>query len=247
MKTAFKLILLLALLVYLCFAFTRFSNTGSDATCEGVHVIVADSTHAGFITADEVLKILDEAHIDPVGKPMKDIVSKAIEDTLLKNSFVREATCYKTPANKVNILVEQRLPLMRIMADNGDDYYLDENGFAMDAQGYVANLVVATGDFDRDFARHNLVKIGRFLRNDPVWDDQIEQIYVNQNLTIDLVPRVGNHVVHLGDTDSLSLKMRNLAAFYQKAMPQVGWNKYKEVNIADVKQIVCTKDDKHKR
>jgi len=153
MKTAFKLILLLALLVYLCFAFTRFSNTGSDATCEGVHVIVADSTHAGFITADEVLKILDEAHIDPVGKPMKDIVSKAIEDTLLKNSFVREATCYKTPANKVNILVEQRLPLMRIMADNGDDYYLDENGFAMDAQGYAANLVVATGDFDRDFAR----------------------------------------------------------------------------------------------
>ena len=37
-------------------------------------------------------------------------------------------------------------------------------------------------------------------------------------IEIDLIPRVGNHVIHLGTTENLEGKLRNLEAFYDKVL-----------------------------
>jgi cell division protein FtsQ len=78
-----------------------------------------------------------------------------------------------------------------------------------------------------------------YINNDNFWSAQIDQIYVDNNNQIDLIPRVGNHVIHLGTTENTEGKLRNLAVFYDKVLPEVGWNKYSLINLEYKNQIVC--------
>ena len=66
---------------------------------------------------------------------------------------------------------------MRIIS-NGEDYYLDSRGRKLKPAGYVADMVVATGNISSKFAQQHLVAMGRFLRDDAFWNNQIEQINV---------------------------------------------------------------------
>jgi cell division protein FtsQ len=70
---------------------------------------------------------------------------------------------------------------------------------------------------------------------------QIEQLFVNDKADIELIPRVGNQRIVLGSADSLEVKMRNLLAFYKQAMPKVGWDTYKTINVKYTNQVVCVK------
>ena len=244
MKNALKLLFLLGILIYLVFAFTKFTREGDNSECVGVDIAISDSTHSGFITPSETERILKGSKEYPVGKKMKDINSKKIENELKKNPFIKDAICYKTPASRIHVLVSQRLPLLRVKADNGDDYYVDNRGFVMEPMGYVADLAVVTGNVDKQFTQKKLLQLGLFLQRSDFWNDQVEQIHVGPMQEIDLIPRVGDHVIHLGKPDSIQKKMRNLMAFYEKVLPEVGWNKYSEINIEHTNQIICTKRGK---
>ena len=246
MKTVFKILFILALAAYLIFAFAKFTSSGNRAKCEGITVVITDSAHAGFITASEAEGILQKARIHPVGEQMDKISTKKIEDVLKKNPFIKDAVCYKTPDRHVNLIINQRLPLLRIMADNGEDYYIDEYGYSMAPMGYVADLAVATGNIDKNFAKKNLVKLGKFLRDNNFWNNQVEQINVMEDHSVELVPRVGNQMIDLGSCDSLEVKFRNLKAFYENAMPQVGWNKYSRLNLEHTNQVIGTKRENNK-
>lgn len=240
-KTFVKLILLAGIIVYLCFAFVEFTTHGDTTVCKQVCFSIADSSHAGFITTDEADHLLRQSGLYPVGREMKQIDGVAIERALRRNSFIDSVSCYKSPGGVVNVLILQRLPLLRVKADNGDDYYIDNKGNVMNPQGYSADLVVATGNISKTFAKKQLVQLGRFLRDDPFWNDQIEQIYVTSQQHIQMVPRVGSHIINFGTTDSISQKFRNLYTFYEKVLPEVGWNKYAEISVEHVSQIVGRK------
>lgn len=241
MKTLVKIVLLVALAVYMVFAFADFSRHGDNTVCSSVNYTIADSLHAGFITVEEADRLLRASGLYPVGRTLDQVDGLAIERALRRNSYIDSVSCYKSPNGVVNVLIEQRLPLLRVLSDNGDDYYMDQKGNLMTPQGYVADLIVATGHIDRKYARSELLKLGRFLHADPFWNAQVEQIHVLPNRHLRLVPRVGGHTIEFGTADSISQKFRNLYTFYEKVLPQVGWNKYTEISVEHVTQIVGKK------
>lgn len=241
MKTIFKLCLLVAIIIYLVVAFVKFAASEDHTTCTKVNFTIADSTHAGFITADEADRLLRQSAVYPIGREMSEVDGTKIETTLRKNTFIDSVSCYKSPNGELNVIIMQRLPLMRIISDRGDDYYIDAKGNTMAPQGYVADLIVATGHIDRRYARRELTKIGTFLRDNSFWNNQIEQIDVSADHKLTLVPRVGGHLIEFGTTDSIPRKFRNLYAFYQKVLPVVGWNKYGSLSIEHVTQVVATR------
>jgi cell division protein FtsQ len=85
--------------------------------------------------------------------------------------------------------------------------------------------------------------MAQFIKADTLWDNQIEQLYVDTKGDIEMVPRVGDHKIILGDADSLQTKFRNLLIFYKKAMPKVGWGTYKTINLKYANQVVCEKNN----
>ncbi len=243
MKLLFKLFLLVGIAAYLVFAFITFPDLGSNAVCNDVRITIADSTQAGFITAAEAKQILHKAQLYPKGKLMDSVNNHSIEQALLKNTFIREVECYKSANGCFNILITQRLPLVRVLTET-DDYYLDANGKIMPAGIYKANIVVATGSIEKS-DRQSLLSIGAFLADEPFWNKQIEQINVQPDKNIELIPRVGEQIIFLGKATDLKRKFRNLKIFYERVMPEVGWNKYASLNLAYGNQVICKKHKAH--
>ena len=241
MKTVLKLLLLLGLIVYLVFAFTRFNKPDETTVCKAVNVTIKDSSRAGFITADEVRRLLKNSKLYPVGRTVGDVNGEAIERILEKNPFIAEAICYKSPDGDVNISVEQRLPVMRIIADNGDNYFIDGKGGIMPRLDYAADVVVATGHISKQYAQRHLVRLGRHLQSDPFWNDQTQQINIDRRGNMEIIPRVGDHVLYLGKPVDLQKKLNHLRAFYEQAMNTVGWNKYSRISAEFSNQIICTR------
>lgn len=235
-------IVMLLLVAYLIVAVTAFNNKSSKNTCTDMELAIKDTAYAGFITKNELKVILENKGIYPVGKKMNRISTKSLERELSKHPLIDKAECYKTPSGKIYVEVTQRIPILRVMAANGENYYVDNKGTVMPPEAKcIAHLPIVTGSVEKWFAIKELYKFGVFLQNNPFWDAQIEQINIVPGNTIELVPRVGNHLVYLGKLENFEEKLARLKVFYEKGLNQVGWNKYSRISLEFGNQIICTK------
>ena len=247
MKYVIRLLLLFLSLAYIVFVTVRYSRAEDTRACTALQIDILDSAQATFISKDGIENMLQKYRLYPVGQPMNTISPFKIEHTIESDSFIRRAICSITPGCRIRLAVIQRIPLLRVMADNGEDYYIDDAGTRMEARGYEADLPVATGTVTPDFARKKLKTLGNFLRNDTFWDGQVEQIVVKPNGEVDLIMRIGDQIVHFGKIEDVSIKFRNLYAFYTDIMPKVGWYKYSEISVAYDGRIICKRRKIHKK
>ncbi len=173
MKTLLNLLLLVGVGIYLVFTFTRIAGWSDTTKCTVLNVIIADSAHAGFITADEVKRLLVKSGQNPIGQEMDKINGEKIEETLLRNSFIKQAKCYKTPGGSVNVQIAQRLPILRIKDNKGNDYYIDNNGRIMQSQNYSADLPVATGEVGKAQLKNILLPLAQYAHDNAFANDLI--------------------------------------------------------------------------
>lgn len=243
-KRIFILSILIVFASYLVVAVTALNGKPKDVACTGMELSIEDDINYGFIDSVEIGKILKKKGLNPKGKRLGDINVRELETALSQNPFIREAECYITSGGKIGIDIYQRIPLMRIMSSNGDDYYIDHEGKIMSVLGKSVHVAIATGFIDRKFAQNKLYELGKFIQNDPFWKAQVEQINVTTKQEFEIVPRVGDHILFLGKGGDYQEKFRKLRIFYNEALNQVGWNKYERISIEFNNQIICTKKEK---
>ena len=232
----------MVLAVYLVLAITAFNCPDeSSNVCREVNIHIEDGSVKGFLDQEEIKTLLQRARCYPVGDQMSNVDVRVIEEQLQKNPFVKNAQCYKTQTGHVNITVDQRLPVIRVKADNGDDYYVDAHGNIMPNTHFASNLVVATGAIHQKYAQKVLKDIGCYLLQTPLWGNQVEQLNVLADGSIEMVPRVGDHIVYLGSPSNLERKLTRLEKFYKYGLSKVGWNKYSYINVEFDNQIICKK------
>ena len=242
-RIVMKIIVATVLLGYIIFAFLKEKDWTNTKPCERLAICIKDSSLANFVSENDVLTILDNHHLNPMGVPMANVNSHSIEQALATHQFILESQCYKTADNVVHVDVLQRLPVMRIMSNNGDNYFIDAKGHKMPKVKYPADVVVATGSISSKYASKYLASIGSVLRNDEFWNSQVEQLNVLEDGTIEMMPRVGNHIVYFGLPTGFPNKLKKLKTFYAKVLNQVGWNKYSRINMEYGNQIICTKTE----
>jgi len=220
--------------------------------CTDVKIIIPGADN--FIEREEIDEILKQDQGVLLGRNLENINIHQIEKKLQSNPYIGFAKVYVDMDGILHIEVKQRQPIIRILNENGQDYYIDNDGLKMPiSSNFTANVLVATGHITEVFGSRidtlhtqlgrDLYKTAQYIKKDTLWDSQIEQIVVDQKNDITLIPRVGDQRIILGNADSLEKKMKNLLLFYKKAMPQVGWDTYKTINIKYTNQIVCEKRD----
>lgn len=256
MKRYIIIILDIIIAGYIVFAVTSFNNPKRLVTkCTKVEIDIADETTYGFLDAKEIKAILERKGIYPMGRRLDDISPRNIESILNHSPFVSTAQCHKTIDGHVVITVTQRSPLVRIKSERGDDYYLDENGGIMPNSKYVSDLIIVTGEVSRTFARRYISILARVIMADDFWRNNIVQINVQHDLGIEIVPRVGDHIVFLGYlplsakqserdeevTVFVREKLKRLRNFYRYGLSVAGWNKYQRIDIQYDNQIICKK------
>lgn len=240
-KTAVVLIDI-ALVVYLVLSITVLNHPDEqNSVCNEVKIDIRDGAVQGFLNADEIKAQLQHSKLYPLGDPMNQVNSRLIEEALLQNPFVDKAQCYKTQSGRIHITLTQRLPVIRVMAENGDDYYVDTHGNIMPNTRYASDLVVVTGAVTKPYARKVLTRVGNFLIHNRVWYSQVEQLHVLSDGSVEMIPRVGDHVVYLGKPVGLAQKLDRLEKFYRYGLSKAGWNKYSYINLEFDNQIICKK------
>lgn len=223
----------------------------SSLKCRDVKVFLPGQFN--FIERDEVDRILMENGGAMLGMDMNDINIHKLENALKANPFIEFAKVYADMTGVIHVQIRQREPVLRIVNMANLHFYIDGNGNKIPlSDNYTAKVLVASGLIEEDFSgrvdtlktkmARDLFNTALYIRRDTLWDNQIEQLFVDLKGDIEMVPRVGSHKIILGSADSLQIKFRNLLLFYKKAIPKVGWDAYKTINLKYANQIVCEKN-----
>ena len=244
-KKSFIILIDIALTVYLVFAITAFNRPDElSNVCSEVKIDIKEGVVKGFLSPNDIKSQLQHARVYPLGDPMSQVSGRKIEEALLQNPLVESAQCYKTQTGRVFIALSQRLPVVRVKADNGEDYYVDTHGNIMPNTQYASDLVVVTGHVSRKYAKSVLSVVGNYLIQNKMWRAETEQLNVLADGSIELIPRVGDHIVFLGQPTDIEKKLSRLEKFYKYGLSKAGWNKYSYISLEFDNQIICKKNKK---
>ena len=90
-----------------------------------------------------------------------------------------------------------------------------------------------------------LINFVKYIENDSFWRAEIVQIVASTmssgDLTLELIPRTGNHTVRLGTLDDVEQKLSNLLSFYENGLRNIGWDSFRTISVEYRGQVVCTK------
>jgi len=228
----------------------------SEVICRDVKIYIPGNQY--FIDRQEIDNILGVQSHELVGRRMETINIHELEKKLKANPFIEFAKVYTDMDGVINVEISQRQPILRIMNRYDQDFYVDQHGLKIPlSANFTARVLVANGYVDELFANRvdtlhtavamELFKTADYIRKDSLWQAQIAQIYVNKDHEIELIPRVGNNRILLGDADSLDRKFHNLLIFYKKAIPRVGWDAYKVINIKYAHQVIGVRNENIKK
>ena len=246
------------LVIYLIIATSLMTHQTGSTLCNSINIIIHDSTTNSFVRHTDVITILEENFNRVVGEPIKNINTFEIEQLMENVGVIKSCNAYTTLDGKLNIEIQQRTPIVRIINGKGQSYYLDLEGYVIHrSRHFTPHVLVMNGNIKSYFTPgrdHNILNdsikekklrdyysLAKIIYEDEFWRAQVEQLYVKKNNEVDLIPRVGAHLIEFGKPDDCEKKLRKLKVFYTEGLNKIGWNQYEIINISYKDQIVCTK------
>ena len=187
------------------------------------------------------------------GSNIEDLDLTEIERVIEKNKYVKDAQVYIDARNGMHIKVIQRNPVLRVLSANEPSFFLDEEGIKIPYQkDAVMRLPVLTGNLPvfkpemlskQGSVYEDVFQLMQALKGDNFMRSLTEQVFFNERKELCIMPKMGDHVIILGDGENAARKFRKLEVFYKKAMPKEGWNTYKSINLKYKDQVVATRKE----
>ncbi len=241
MKRIIIILLNVLLSAYLVAAVTFFNDPLEKATvCSEVNIHLS-GTEEGLLTPREVKRMLQRERLYPLAQPLQFVSTRQMESSLQSNPFISAVQCYKTQNGHVSVVLSQREPVLYAMTTTGDSYYVDSEGQILPHGSLTANLLVVTGTFSRSYAATRLAPMACRIRDSKFWRSQTAQLNVLPDGSVELVPRVGDHIIYLGQPVNISHKLNRLRKFYKYGLSQAGWSRYRRISVEFDNQIICKK------
>lgn len=240
---------------YFVFADKIRAQNSKKIICDKISVNILDSAKNRFVSKDEVLNILGHSSKRPIGKNINSINLYSIETLLNRRSAIKESQAYIGLNGNLKIDIKQREPIIRIETQNGG-FYIDETGYIFPLEYNFTSYVPIVSGFIpinidtlyRGYSQkgetwiNQILRLGNYIDKNEFWNNQIEQIYINENGEIILSPRVGPSTIVFGDLAGIGDKFVRLYAFYNEIIPKYGMNYYSEINLKYKNQIICKKN-----
>jgi len=222
------------------------SSEGDEVLCNRIKVVISDTTHMRFVTEADIRVMFRSGGMELQGYPISEINIREMESILEENAYIKDAEVSTDITGRMEVRIEQRVPLVRIMPHGSRGYYLDIEGKTMPlSDQFTPHIMLLSGFMDSgDTEKKQLEEIHRFcshISDHPFWSDQIVQIYRNRKGEFELIPRVGAHQILLGSMNMWEKKLRNLEMLYEQGFPFYGWNNYGIINLKYTNQVICTK------
>jgi cell division protein FtsQ len=255
LNISFMLILVVGTIVLLAFT----DQEHITKTYKHFRVEILNPSDEAMITLEDINALITRHFGDIEGSPVLGIDINKLEATVLANPYVSKCEVFQTIDGGLVMKAVVREPLVRVISEDGAQYYLDYYGYAMPLNpAKPAHILIASGKIkDRYFspgkseqplyafpdssALQQVYPVAWHISQDEFLKSFIDQIYINEKNEMELVPKIGPQVILFGNADDAPEKLENLKTFYQKVMNQMDWHIYRTINLKYKNQVVCSK------
>jgi len=215
--------------------------------CQEIVVNINPNTPK-FLDEAEITDMLEKSGEMIIGSRLSAINIHKLEMKLNSSSSLANVQIIKKVDSKglsfrgkLVVSLDERTPIIR-MKDSGEDYYMDMQGNRIPVSPkYVERIMIATGKIPDLETQSGLLKMADFVNKDDFWKAQVEQVFIQKNGELMLLPQVGDYLIEFGKPEDWVTKFRNLKAVYQQGFKNMGWNKYSIISVKYRNQVVCTK------
>lgn len=232
-KKIFPFIFILILIIYLGF-FSIKRNL--DRNIESLKITFKND-RSNFLN-DKI--IIDKFNLNNLIKKKNKknkIDLDSIESLITKNDYVDDATLYFTFDSKLNIEINENIPLLEVQSNQ--KYYLDENGKSFPIlKKNLFKLPVVRGEINKD----SFVEIIQFYQtisqSDFLKNEIIEIFYYPNDYRIKL--KSYDFIVEWGQNKRFNRKLNKLLVFCNYLNNVEKQSVYKNVNLKFKNQVVTT-------
>mgnify|MGYP000044161040 CR=1 FL=1 len=232
----------------------------NNRVCENWEINVDAFSGNHFVNKERVEGILKNIGLKKGEDKFSLIDTKKVEKKIMALSSVEEVEVFKNMNGTLELNIKQRQPIARVFNRNGYSVYIDDKGKTMQTSEYYTARVMTINGFvniksGEELATiqgndslmnltmlDELFKLATYIKNDEFLKAQIEQIYVEKNKEITLIPKVGNQEIIFGKATDIEKKFNKLLLFYKKGINPNNLNLYKTINLKFDNQIVCKKN-----
>jgi cell division protein FtsQ len=243
--------------VFLLLAFVNVER--EKVLCWKLNIEIERKEGFFFVDEDDIREVVYSNGDSLLGKAIRDISTEKIRRAILQIPAVEEASVFKSADGTISVRAVQCTPLVRILNSDGTGFYITHEGNTVAQNtGFYARVPVVTGrikerpDRSVHFLRENpaeasksltddLYSLFMALSEDPFWKAQTDHVYVNDLNQFELIPRVGNHRILIGDGKNLSTNLKKMMAFYEKSLKTIDINTYSVIDLRFHNQVVCRK------
>lgn len=221
-----------------------------NKNCKGVRVEIFGDNLNYFVNKNDVYNVVKKYGGDTtINSPIASINLKQIEQDLKKLIWIQTAELFFDNNNILKISLKESMPVARVFTNVGNSFYVDSTSKLLPISAkFSARLPVFTGFVGNgvtitkadSVCLKEIKQISIKIINDSFLMAMIEQINILPEGYYEMIPKVGNQIIVLGDAKNVDTKFEKLKLFYKKVTPVVGWNKYSKINLQFENQIVTS-------
>jgi cell division protein FtsQ len=219
--------------------------------CKAVEINIAGSSSNFFIDKKDIKNILTaDGSRELIGKRIPDFDLEKMEEVLEKNVWIKNAELFFDNNMVLQVKVEEREPVARVFTTSGKSFYIDKEGDRLPLSENFSARVPMFTSFPTEAERLNktdsiflqqVKTVSEYILNDAFWMAQIEQVDINSDRHLEMIPKLGDHIIRFGEAKETERKFHQLDIFYRQVSSQLGWNKYSIIDVQYNKQVVATK------
>ncbi|MCH5239259.1 MAG: hypothetical protein J1F38_03470 [Muribaculaceae bacterium] len=240
-------VILVLLAGYVAFAAIWAYGEASKNVCKGIDIHIESGYMTDSVTRKGVMSEINRYPEKLIGTRLPLIDTKKLEEYLKSYPQFENVVCNFSTDGRLKVKVTPMVAELRIFEDSSS-YYINKDGKRMASKAsFFVDVPVVSGRFDDNFQPKDILRVTRFISQDPLLSKLVGMVRVEDSENILLIPRIHGHVINFGDTTRLEEKRRALLAMYKEVIPYKGWEEYDTISVKYRGQIVATRRNKGAR
>ena len=215
-----------------------YLSTPSQEPCVDIHYSIYGESDTAYITNGELTKMLKEEDIYPVGRAVNHVSLHRIENAIRRHPMVRNAECYLTLANDVEVVIDQRVPIVSVWSSDGAFLVDTERRIFPNKYRVKEWTLQVRGHVGNQLATNQLADFAEWLMDNRYWKERISYVEVKSPTNIRLHLSNTPSVIVIGAMSNYERKLNKLRTFFEQGQDELGDRQYEELDIRFRGQVI---------
>ena len=217
--------------------------------CQNVNIRIENEADNLFLDVEKIKRVIASEE-NLMETPVRAISLTSVENKLIATNFVDHAEAYFSPRGNLNLDVELRQPIARVVTSKNESFYIDKNLLKMPLNPhFAARSILVRGNFKekyyslfvQDSILQTVLPLLSYIDSHPLVKSQISELVVNRDGEILIYPEIGSLKIEFGSVENFQQKFDHLLLFYKEVLSKTGWSYYSKVNLKYKNQVVAVK------